>query len=115
MSQAAAEVAWLVRLLSELGVSDLQPVTLHCDNQSALQIAKNPVFHERTKHIEIYCHFTREKVLEGLLQLAYVPTSQQLADILTKILPSAQHSAILSRLGMGDHSASSPSQLEGGC
>jgi len=61
MSQAAVEVTWLVRLLSELGVPQLQPVTLHCDNQSALQIAKNPVFHERTKHIEIDCHFTREK------------------------------------------------------
>uniref|UniRef100_A0A7C8YK69 Reverse transcriptase Ty1/copia-type domain-containing protein n=1 Tax=Opuntia streptacantha TaxID=393608 RepID=A0A7C8YK69_OPUST len=75
MSQAAAEVTWLVRLLSELGVPHTHPVTLHCDNQSALQIAKNPIFHERTKHIEVDCHFTRAKVLEGLLQLTYLPTS----------------------------------------
>ena len=115
MSQAAGEVTWLVRLLSELGVSQSQPVTLHCDNQSALQIAKNHVFHERTKHIDLDCHFTREKVLEGLLQLAYLPTSLQLADILTKVLPSHQHNELLSKLGMVDHSVSPPSQLEGGC
>lgn len=67
MASAASEVTWTVRLLEELGVSNLQPITLHCDNQSAIHIAKNPVFHERTKHIEIDCHFTRDKVLEGLI------------------------------------------------
>lgn len=112
MSQAAAEITWLVRLLSELGLPHLHPVTLHCDNQSALQIAKNPVFHERTKHIEVDCHFTRDKVLEGLLELAYIPTHLQLADVLTKILPSPHHRELLSKLGMttGHHP-----QLEGGC
>ena len=110
MSQAAAEVTWIVRLLKELGVSSLRPVTLHCDNQSAIHIGKNPVFHERTKHIEIDCHFTREKILEGLLQLSYMPTNQQLADILTKILPSSQQNHILSKLGMVPH----PSSLRGG-
>lgn len=74
MAQASAEVTWLVRLLEELGVSGLKPIKLHCDNQSALQIAKNPVFHERTKHIEIDCHFTRNKVMEGLIELCYLPT-----------------------------------------
>ena len=67
VAQVAAEVTWLVSLLQELGVSHLKPVTLHYDNQSALHIACNPVFHERTKHIEVDCHFTRDKVMEGLL------------------------------------------------
>lgn len=58
MSQAAAEVVWLVRLLEELGVHGLKHVSLSCDNQSALHIARNPGFHERTKHIEIDCDFT---------------------------------------------------------
>ena len=53
MAQVAAELTWLTRLLQELGVTNLKPVTLHCDNQSALHIARNPVFHERTKHIEV--------------------------------------------------------------
>jgi len=100
MAQAASEITWLVRLLAELGANNLTPVTLHCDNQSALHIARNPVFHERTKHIEIDCHFTREKVLDGLLQLTYMPTKSQLADVLTKILPSSQFQNLLTKLGM---------------
>lgn len=111
MASAAAEISWMVRLLEELGVSHLQPVILHCDNQSAIHIGKNPVFHERTKHIDIDCHFTREKVLEGLIQLTYLPTSSQLADVLTKVLPSAQFQDLLSKLGM----FTPPAQLEGGC
>ena len=103
MASAAVEVTWVVHLLEVLGVHDLQPVTLHCDNQSALHIAKNPVFHERTKHIELDCHFTRDKVLEGLLQLTYLPTKSQLADILTKVAPSAQFNSLLDKLGMVSH------------
>ncbi|XP_021734172.1 uncharacterized protein LOC110700899 [Chenopodium quinoa] len=65
MAAAASEITWLVRLLQELGVPNLGPIQLKCDNQSAIHIGKNPVHHERTKHIELDCHFTREKVLEG--------------------------------------------------
>ena len=108
MAQAASEITWMVRLLEELGVYNLTPVTLNCDNQSALHIARNPVFHERTKHIEIDCHFTRDKVLEGLLQLNYMPTKFQLADVLTKIL---QFHDLLIKLGMVN---TDPSSLRGG-
>lgn len=100
MAAVASEITWLVCLLEELGVKNLQPVTLECDNQSALQIAKNPVLHQRTKHIEIDCHFTREKVLEGLIQLRYIPTHEQLADVLTKIIPSIKLQPLLFKLGM---------------
>ena len=98
MSQAASEVTWVVRLLEELEVDNLKPVMLKCDNQSAIYIAKTPVFHERTKHIEVNCHFTRKKVMEGLSQLSYLPTKQQLADIFTKVLPSKQFNELLSKL-----------------
>ena len=100
MSQAALEVTWLVRLLDELQIKNLRPVTLYCDNQSALHIAKNPIFHERTKHIEIDCHFTCDKILEGLLQLSYLSTTHQLADVFTKILPSTQHWFLSHKLGL---------------
>ena len=100
IASAASEVTWLVRLLEELGIKDLKPITLHCDNQSSIHIAKNPIFHERTKHIEIDCHFTREKIIEGLIQLTYLPTQSQLADVFTKILPSVQFNDLLGKLGM---------------
>jgi len=89
----------LVRLLEELGINNLTLVSLNCDNQSALHIAKNPVFHERTKHIETDYHFTRDKVLEGLLQLNYLPTAAQLVDILTKVLLGPHFQQLLSKLG----------------
>lgn len=111
MAHAAAELTWLIRLLEELGIEKLKPVKLHCDNQSALHIARNPVFHESTKHIEIDCHFTRDKVMEGMIELSYLPTKSQLADVLTKIMPSAQFQQLLSQLGM--HSTPS-SSLRGG-
>nr|XP_017221138.1 PREDICTED: uncharacterized mitochondrial protein AtMg00810-like [Daucus carota subsp. sativus] len=100
MAAAAAEVTWAVRLLEELGVTDLKPVELLCDNQSALHIARNPVFHERTKHIELDCHFTRDKVMEGLLQLTYLPTRSQIADVFTKVSPSPQFNKLLFKLGL---------------
>ena len=100
MASAASEVTWVVRLLEEMGIDKLQPVTLHCDDQSALHIAKNPVFHERKKHIELDCHFTRDKVLEGLIELTYLSTLHQLADVFTKSLPSTQFNSLIIKLGM---------------
>lgn len=67
VAHATVDVTWLVMLLTELGTPNLQLVAIHCDNQSALHIARNPVFHERTKHIDIDYHLTREKLMKGLI------------------------------------------------
>lgn len=68
--------------------------------QSSIHLAHNPIQHERTKHIAIDCHFTREKVLEGLNHLTYLPTKEQLVDLLTKSLPSTKLLPLLSKLGV---------------
>ena len=62
MTQATCELMWLYHLLGEIGFGDHNPMSLWCDNQAAIHIAANPVFHERTKHIEADCHFIREKL-----------------------------------------------------
>ena len=109
MASAASEITWLIRLLKDLGVDKLEPVTVNCDSQSAICIAKNPMFYDRTEHIEIDCHFIRDKVLEGLIQLSYLPTQYQLTDILTKILPSSLFNHLLAKLGV----STPPSSLRG--
>ena len=100
MAVVASKITWLFRLLKEFGVTNLKPVTLECDNKSALQMAQNPVLNHCTKLIANDCHFTRENVLEGLIELRYVPTTEQLVDALTKIVASHQLKYLLSKLGM---------------
>ncbi|GKF00708.1 ribonuclease H-like domain-containing protein, partial [Tanacetum coccineum] len=67
LASNTCEVLWLTHLLSDLGVEGLLPVTLYCDSTSAIQIAANPVFHEKTKHFEIDVHLVREKVSSGTI------------------------------------------------
>ncbi|KAK8924090.1 hypothetical protein KSP39_PZI019084 [Platanthera zijinensis] len=86
MTSVVSELTWLESLLTDLGVKLPSPALLLCDSQAAIHIAKNPVFHERTKHIEVNCHFIREKVQMKKLDLKHVPGSEQVADVLTKAL-----------------------------
>lgn len=100
MAAATCELKWLKGLLSSLGVEHVDPMHLYCDSQSALHIANNPVLHERTKHIEVDCHFVRDEIVKGSIQPLYVHTSKQLADILTKALGKRQFDSLLSKLGV---------------
>jgi hypothetical protein len=84
LASASAEVCWLRVLLRDLGIFISDPPILWCDNVSALAIASNPVFHARTKHIKVDFHFIRERVLHKDLQVKFVSTTDQLADIFTK-------------------------------
>ncbi|KAF3642004.1 Beta-glucosidase 44 [Capsicum annuum] len=100
MCRLVFEVTWVVRLLKDLSLSPSLPISLHCDNQAAIHIAKNPVFHERTKHIELDCHFVHEKLLDRLISLSFVPSSSQLADLFTKALSGPLHRSLLLKLGV---------------
>jgi hypothetical protein len=82
----ACEVVWLQKLLSNLRLLVDAYVVIYCDNISNILLANNPVYHAKTKHIEVHYHFIREKVLAKEIDLIHVSTENQVADIFTKAL-----------------------------
>lgn len=100
MALTLCEVKWIMELMRSLGIRQQAPTSLYCDNQAAVHIAANHVFHERTKHIEVDCHFIRDAILAGLIVTRYVKTTEQLADILTKPLGRTQYHYLLGKMGV---------------
>ena len=91
---------WIKRLLGKLRVSCSPSIQMMCDNQAAINIAKNHVHHDRTKHIEIDRHFIFEKIASAVVQLNYIPTHQQIIDVLTKALPRTNFKELSCKLGL---------------
>jgi hypothetical protein len=100
LAAATCELQWLLYLFADLQLTCSQLPVLYCDNRSAIHIAANPVFHERTKHLEIDCHIVREKLHAGILKLLPVPSQHQLADFFTKALLPQPFTLLLSKLGL---------------
>ncbi|KAJ8768265.1 hypothetical protein K2173_021205 [Erythroxylum novogranatense] len=100
MSSTTVELTWLTYLLRDIGIVLAKPPILHCDNLSALHMTVNPVFHGRTKHIELDYHFVREKVAMGNLVTHFVSSQAQLADIFTKPLPRSIFMDLRNKLGL---------------
>ena len=113
MASTVVEVSWIIGLFRELDMPIVLPIVIYSDSTAAIQIASNPVFHERTKHIDIDCHFIREKIQKGIIQTEHVRTDHQLADILTKGLGHTQHDFLLSKLGV--FNLFHTTKLERGC
>lgn len=94
LASLTSELLWFKQLLQHFQIA----IQL-ADNKSAIQLVENPTSNERSKHLDIDCHFIRQHVNSGLLKLIHLPTDQQLADIFTKPLPHHKFSAFLSKLG----------------
>ena len=98
MSMATQEVVWITNLCQELHVQVKKPVLLHCDNTAALELASNPVHHQRTKHMNARFHFIREHMATKLIEPVWVSTKSMVADGMTKALGVPAHAAFVSAL-----------------
>ncbi|KAL2230371.1 UNVERIFIED_CONTAM: Retrovirus-related Pol polyprotein from transposon RE1 [Sesamum indicum] len=100
LAATVCELRWISYLLADIGVHVSLPISLFCDNKAALHILANPVFHERTEHIEIDCHLVRNAYKEGFIDPVLVRSFAQLADVFTKALPLKVFGSFLSKLGL---------------
>jgi hypothetical protein len=104
-SAAGREAVWLRKLLSDLFRTELEPTVIHCDNQSCIKLTENPVFHDRSKHIEMRYHYIRDMIQRKVLSLQYVPTAEQTADIFTKPLPLIKFAYFRDKLGVAENTS----------
>ena len=100
LANTAAELTWIGKLLTDIGYISPTIPQLWCDNLSAISLAKNPLFHARTKHVELDYHYIREKVLAKAVSVHYVCTQNQLADICTKALSKDRFQFLRSKLSL---------------
>jgi histone deacetylase 1/2 len=87
------EVIWLQYLLRDLQILSISAPILWCDNLGATYLSANPIFHARTKHVEVDYHFVRDRVAKKEIQIRFIPSQDQLADVFTKSLPTAPFTA----------------------
>jgi hypothetical protein len=102
MVKGICELLWIRKVLTELGFEPNNEMKLFCDNKAAIDISHNPVLHDRIKHIEIDKHFIREKIDSKIIEIPFVRSGEQIADMLTKAVTGKVFNQFLERLGMGD-------------
>ena len=90
----------MIQTLADLEVKYTAPIPIHCDNTSAISVSKNPILHSKKKHIPIKYHFLREQVSNQTVQVHYIPTTEQIADIFTKALAKTPFEYLRQKLGI---------------
>eukprot|EP00253_Pinus_taeda_P026560 PITA_26560 len=104
-TSCCTQLLWMMHTLQDFQITCTSPISILCDNTSAINISKNPIMHSKTKHIPIKYHFLREQVLEQKVKLEYVPSKEQVADIFTKPLPRETFEYLRQKLGVVDVSS----------
>jgi hypothetical protein len=94
------QILWMIQTLTYLKITYTDPIPIHCDNTSAISVSKNPILHSKTKHIPIKYHFLREQVTNRIVQLNYIPSTEQIADIFTKPLAATPFGYLRQKLGV---------------
>lgn len=102
MAYGVCELLWVKNVLQDLGIDYEKPMSLHCDNKAAIEIAHNPVQHDRTKHVEVDRHFIKENLDRRVIQFSFVRSKDQLADVLTKAVSRRAFHDAINKLGMID-------------
>ena len=102
MVRTTCELLWLKHLLQKFHFCEVGPMELVRDNQSALHLSSNPVFHKRTKHIEVDCHFLREKITTRTIKTSFVNSMDQFADLFTKSLRRPRITYICDKMDVYD-------------
>ena len=98
LALTVTELTWIQPLLTELHLPPSLTLTIYCDNQSAVMLTANPVFHTRSKHFELDLHFVREKVLQRQLHVSHIPSNEQTADVLIKVVSRSKFPHLRSKL-----------------
>lgn len=111
IAKGITEILWIQKLLTDIGLRTNLPTPLMCDNKASISISENPVLHDRTKHIEIDRHFIKEKLDGGVIELPFVRSEDQLADVLTKAVNGRKFETVMCKLNVVDPTV----QLEGEC
>jgi hypothetical protein len=101
VASCACQGVWLRRILGNIGLEQVTNTVIYCDNNSAIKLSKNPVLHGRSKHIDVRFHFLRDLTRDGVVELVYYNTQEQIADIMTKPLKLEAFLKLRDKLGMG--------------
>jgi hypothetical protein len=105
LSVVVREAVWLRKLLTNLFDHEMDPTIIQCDNQSCVKLSENPMFHDRSKHIEIKYHYIKDMMQRKAIHVQYLPTHEKIADIFTKLLGKTKFEYFRKRLGLVENTS----------